>query len=89
MKTAVSGLEQEFPGDVKAENLNAKDRDSQKVIKAAGFKTHGLVIRNSRKKIVWKQADHTVKIDDVRAEIRKLLGRSAAVLREAPARRSR
>jgi hypothetical protein len=73
MKTAVSGLENEFPGSVSAENVNAKEPESQKVIKAAGFKNHGLIIRNARKKIVWKQPDHSVKIDDVRAAIRKLL----------------
>jgi adenylate cyclase class IV len=71
--TAVSGLEKEFPGEVKAENINAKEEDSKKVIKQAGFKNHGLIIRNAKRRIVWKQADHTVKIDDVRAAIRKLL----------------
>ena len=73
MKTAVSGLEQEFPGDVKAENVNARDAEAQKVIKDAGFKTHGLIIRDTNGEIVWKQADHTVKMDEVREEIRKLL----------------
>ncbi len=76
MKTAVSGLEKEFPGAVKAENLNAKDPESQKVIKEAGFKYHGLIIRNTKDEIVFKQADHTVNMDEVRAEIRKLLGGS-------------
>jgi hypothetical protein len=71
--TAVSGLEKEFPGEVKAENLNAKDEESKKVIKEAGFKNHGLIIRDAKGEIVWKQADHSVKIDDVRAAIRKLL----------------
>jgi hypothetical protein len=73
VKTAVSGLEKEFPGDVKAENLNAREPDSQKVIKEQGFDTHGLLIRNAKDEVVWKQADHKVKMDDVRAEIRKLL----------------
>jgi len=73
VKTAVSGLEKEFPGDVKAENLNARDPESQKVIKEAGFQTHGLIIRDAYDEIVWKQADHTVKIDEVREAIRKLL----------------
>ena len=73
MKTAVSGLAEEFCGEIKTENLNAREPESQKVIKDAGFQTHGLIIRNSNDEIVWKQADHTVKIDDVRAAIRKLL----------------
>ena len=74
----MSGLEKEFPGEVKAENLNAKDDEAKKVIKEAGFKNHGLIIRNKKNEIVWKQADHTVKIDDVRAAIRKLLASGAA-----------
>ena len=73
MKTAVSGLEKEFPGKLKTENLNAREPDSQKVIKAQGFATHGLLIRNAKDKVVWKQADHKVKMAAVRAEIRKLL----------------
>ena len=73
MKTAVSGLEKEFPGEIKTENLNARDPESQKVIKDAGFQTHGLIIRDANDEIVWKQADQTVKMDDVREAIRKLL----------------
>lgn len=73
MKTAVSGLEQQFPGDVKAENLNARDPESQKVIKDAGFQNHGLIIRDANGEIVWKQADHKVKMRDVRRAVRKLL----------------
>ena len=68
----MSGLDKEFPG-VKVENLNAKDPDAQKVIKEAGFKSHGLIIRNPKSEIVWKQADHGVNMDDVKAAIRKLL----------------
>jgi hypothetical protein len=75
VKTAVSGLDKEFPG-VKVENLNAKDPDSQKVIQEAGFKSHGLIIRNPKGEIVWKQADHGVNMDDVKAAIRKLLAES-------------
>ena len=74
MKVAVSDLEKEFPGDVKAVNLNAREEESQKVIKEQGFQTHGLIIRYANDEVVWKQADHKVKMDDVRAEIRKLLG---------------
>jgi hypothetical protein len=73
VKVAVSDLEKEFPGDVKAVNLNARDEEAQKVIKDAGFKTHGLIIRDANGEIVWKQADHTVKMDEVREEIRRLL----------------
>ena len=72
------GLEKEFPGEVKARNVSARKPESQKVIKEAGFKTHGLIIRNAKDEIVWKQADHTVKMDEVRAAIRKLLDQNSA-----------
>jgi len=69
----VSGLEKEFPGKVKAQNLDATTPENQKIVKSLGFQTHGLVIRSSDGKVLWKQPDHDVKIEDVRAEIRKLL----------------
>jgi len=73
VKTAVSGLEKEFPGQVKTENLNAREEESRKIIKEQGFDTHGLLIRNAKDEVVFKQADHKVKMKEVRAEIRKLL----------------
>ena len=69
----MSGLEKEFPGKVKAQNLDATTPENQKIVKSLGFQTHGLVIRSSDGKVLWKQPDHDVKIEDVRAEIRKLL----------------
>lgn len=69
----MSGLEQEFPGKVKAENVDATTPKAAKTIKAVGFNTHGLVIRSSKGKVLWKQPDHNVKIDEVRTEIRQLL----------------
>ena len=69
----MSGLEQEFPGKVKAQNLDAKTPENQKVVKELGFKTHGLVIRSSDGKVLWKQADHEVDMDEVRKAIGELL----------------
>jgi hypothetical protein len=69
----VSGLESEFPGQVKAENLDATTAESVKAMEGLGFKSHGLVIRSSKGKVLWKEADHTVKMDDVRAAIQDLL----------------
>lgn len=69
----MSDLEKQFPGKVKTENLSAREESSQKVIKEAGFQTHGLLIRDAKGDVVFKQADHHVKMKEVRAEIRKLL----------------
>ena len=45
-----------------------------RAIKELGFKNHGLVIRAQNGKVLWKEPDHQVKIEDVRAALRKRLG---------------
>ena len=69
----MSELENEFPGQVKVQNVDATTPDAVKTIKRLGFKNHGLVIRSARGKVLWKEPDHTVKIEDARAELEKLL----------------
>jgi hypothetical protein len=69
----VSGLENEFPGKVKALNVDATIPESVEAIKHLGFTNHGLVIRSSKGKVLWKEADHAVKMEDVRAAIQELL----------------
>ena len=69
----MSGLEQEFPGKVKGQNLDAKTPENQKVVKELGFKTHGLVIRSADGKVLFKQPDHEVDMDEVRKQIGELL----------------
>jgi hypothetical protein len=71
----VSGLENEFPGKVKAQNVDATTPKSVEAIKSLGFNNHGLVIRSSKGKVLWKEADHTVKMDDVRTAIQELLNK--------------
>lgn len=69
----MSGLEQEFPGKVKARNVDATSEEGRQAIRDLGFQSHGLVIRDSHGKPVWSQADHTVKVDEVREALRGLL----------------
>jgi hypothetical protein len=71
----VSGLEQEYKGKVRAENLDATTPENQKVVKSLGFENHGLVIRDSGGKVLWKQADHGVKIEDVRKALDGLVAK--------------
>jgi hypothetical protein len=73
IKPAVSGLDKEFDGRVKGQNLDATTPEAKKVIKELGFDNHGLVIRSPEGKVLWKQKDHEVKMDDVREELKKLL----------------
>ena len=69
----MSGLEQDFPGKVKAQNLDATTPENKKIVKDLGFNSHGLVIRSSDGKTLWKQPDHDVVMEDVRKAIADLL----------------
>ena len=69
----MSGLEQDFPGKVKAQNLDATTPENKKIIKDLGFNSHGLVIRSSDGKTLWKQPDHDVAMEDVRKAITDIL----------------
>ena len=69
----MSGLEKEFAGRVVGKNVDAKTAESQKIVKELGFQSHGLVIRSAGGAVLWKQADHDVNMDDVRAELGRLL----------------
>ena len=74
VKPAVSGLEQEFPGKVTARNVDATVPQSREAIRDLGFKSHGIVIRSTDGKVLWKEADHSVQMEDVRKAIREILG---------------
>ena len=68
----MSGLENEFPGKVVAQNIDATTPESKTICKSLGFSNHGLVVRSSAGEVLWKQPDHDVKIDDVRAALEDL-----------------
>lgn len=70
---AVSRLSKEFPGKVVVKELDATSSENAPLMKKLGFENHGLVIRSSQGKVLWKEPDHEVKIEDVRAAIKKLL----------------
>jgi hypothetical protein len=65
----VSGLDKEYAGRVHGQNLDATTEENEKIVKELGFQSHGLVIRSADGKVLWKQADHKVKMEDVRKEI--------------------
>jgi hypothetical protein len=73
LKPAVSGLEGEFPGQVKANNVDATTPEAKQAIQELGFKSHGLVIRSAEGKVLFKQPDHTVNLDDARKAITGIL----------------
>ena len=73
LQPAVSGLEKEFPGQVKAGNVDATTPEARKAIKDLGFNTHGLVIRSADGKVLHKQPDHTVNLDETRKALKEIL----------------
>jgi hypothetical protein len=74
LKPAVSGLEKEFPGRVTARNTDATTPEAREDIRRLGFKSHGLVIRSANGTVLWKQADHTVRIESVKKALHETLG---------------
>jgi len=69
----VSGLEQDYKGKVRGQNLDATTAENKKIVKDLGFENHGHVIRSPEGKVLWKEPDHEVKIEDVRRELDRLV----------------
>lgn len=69
----MSGLDKEYSGKVHGQNLDATAPENKKIVKELGFENHGLVIRSADGKVLWKQPDHEVKMDDVRRELDALV----------------
>lgn len=69
----MSGLGGEYAGRVRGENLDATTSENAKIVEELGFESHGIVIRSADGKVLWKEADHTVKMDDVRRELDRLV----------------
>jgi hypothetical protein len=70
---AVSGLENEFSGKVRARNVDCTTDEGVKAIQELGFRSHGIVIRDHTGKVLFKQADHSVNMDDVRNALKDAL----------------
>ena len=73
MQREVLALAQEFPDKVAPQNVDATVEPGKAEVRSFGFKNHGLVIHDASGTQLFKQADHTVKIEDVRAAIQKAL----------------
>ena len=71
----MSGLEQEYKGRVRGQNLDATTEENKKVVRALGFENHGLVVRSADGKVLWKRPDHEVNMEDVRKELDGLLAK--------------
>jgi hypothetical protein len=71
----VSGLDGEYKGRVRGQNLDATTEENKKVVQSLGFEKHGLVIRSADGKVLWKQPDHEVNMEEVRRELDRLLSK--------------
>lgn len=71
----MSGLDQEFQGRVRAANVDATTPEAEAVVKQLEFRNHGLVVRSAAGDVLFKQPDHEVEMEQVRAKLRELLGR--------------
>ena len=71
----MSGLSREYKGRVRGHNLDATTPENRKIIHALGFENHGLVVRSADGRVLWKQPDHEVRMEDVRRELDRLLSK--------------
>ena len=49
----MSGLESEYKGRVRGQNLDATTEENKKIVQSLGFEKHGLVIRAADGKVLW------------------------------------
>jgi len=68
-------LEQEYKGRVRGQNLDATTEENKKIVRSLGFENHGMVIRSADGKVLWKQPDHDVNVEDMRRELAELLAK--------------
>lgn len=69
----MSGLESEYKGRVRGQNLDATTEENKKIIHALGFESHGIVVRSADGKTLWKEPDHEVNVEDLKRELNRLL----------------
>jgi len=71
----VSELGEEQAGTIVCSNVDATTPESVKAVEALEFANHGLVIRSSTGDVLWKQADHSVDMAEVRSALAELVAK--------------
>ncbi|MGZ5958350.1 MAG: hypothetical protein ACXWLI_08050 [Myxococcaceae bacterium] len=69
----MSGLPAEFGSRVTVRTEEHLAPGVPEQVRAQGFESHGLIIRRGDR-VLFKEADHRVRIEDVRAALRRELG---------------
>lgn len=72
----MSGLPSEFGPRVRVHLVEHLAPGAPEQVRALGFESHGLVIRRGDR-VVFRAADHRVRIEDVRAALRRELAGAA------------
>ena len=73
----MSELEKSFAGKVACSNEDATTPANAQINKDLGFRSHGLVIYAADGTVLWKQADHSVKVEEAKAFLEKYLQSSS------------
>ena len=71
-------LERDLHGQVVVHNRDASEPEARDEVASLGFETHGLVVRSARGRVLWKQGDHQIRLEDLRPALEKLLPSDAA-----------
>ena len=69
----MSGWDTEFEGQVVVHNIDATTPPAPDAVTSLEFNNHGLVIYGADKEVLFKQPDHEVNVDEVRAKVVELL----------------
>ncbi len=63
----MSELYENYGGWIETASHDATTEENAAINKDLGFQTHGLVIKDAKGSVLFKQADHNVKMEDVEA----------------------
>jgi len=69
----VNGLAEEYEGKMDFEVVSTKAPGAAEQMKHYGFDIHGMLITDSKDKVLWKEEGHTQKRPAIKAQIDKLL----------------
>ena len=70
----MSGLPAEFGDRVHIELVENTAPGAEEVIRANGFQSHGLIVRQGDK-VIFRAADHGLRMEEAREAIARALGR--------------
>ncbi len=70
-RPALQALETEFPGQVVVRVIDCTTPDAKRDLRLMGFPTHGLIVRDYRGVMLFKQSGDDFDIDEIRSTLRQ------------------